>query len=373
MKIAYLYTVVQYNKESLGVRKKVDSQVNELKRSGIDTDLKICVIASKIKRALPFQTSGSNLYSMRDELIEYDGLYIRYFSIDYQLLRTLRWLKKHKNNYKVVLEIPTFPYEEELKNRNIVVQFRDRFYRKFLKGKIDRIVTFSDDAEIYGIKTIVTCNGVDFNSIKKHHREKTSDKRLDLCVVASFQYWHGVDRLIKGLIDYYNNVFNCGKETVYTDGIFVHMVGNGTEEMMDQLHVLANNSVVANKIRFYGYKDGAELDEIYDKCDLAIASLGLHRLNIVGASTLKSREYLARGIPFVYSSLIFEFQKDPVDFALQVSTDEKNIDIQDVIEFYQKVIEKYGENISDVIRTYGLNHVSLSKTMKTIEEYYLGN
>ncbi len=358
--------------ESPGVRNKVESQISELKRVGIDVTLKLCIVIPKIKRAFPFQTCGADLYSIRKELLEFNGLYIRYYSIDFQLLRTLQWLKNHKKDFKIVLEIPTYPYEEELNNRNFIVQFRDRFYRHFLKGKIDRIVTFSDDAKIYGIETIITCNGIDFNSIKKHHHViTTSRKRLDLCVVAAFAYWHGADRLLKGLIDYYQNVFNCRKEDVYTDGVFVHMVGEGSDEIMQQLYKLAENPVVANRIKFYGYKQGVELDEIYDNCNLAIASLGLHRLNIAGASTLKSREYLARGIPFVYSSTIFEFQKDPVDFALQVSTDEKNIDIQEIIKFYNTITEKYGEKVTDIIRNYGLEHVALPKTMKVLEEYYL--
>lgn len=371
MKIAYIYTLIQLGKESMGITNKINAQIMEFQRSGINVDLKLCYYISKSKRILPFQTNSADWFSMRKDLLNYDGLYIRFSTFDFQLLRTLKWIKRKNQKSKIVLEIPTYPYEEELNGRNRLIQFRDRLYRHFLTGKIDRIVTFSDDKVLFGIKTIITCNGVDIDRIKRHVHVRNDENRFDLCMVAAFERWHGADRLIKGLVDYYKSRNGSPDETANKLDVYLHMVGKGSDKLMNQLYTLAGDPLVAGRVKFYGYKKGAELDEIFDGCDMAVASLGLHRLNIKGASTLKTREYLGRGIPFAYSSVVFEFEKNPVDFAIQISTDENNVDINQLIDFYRGVINEYGDRLTEVIRDYGIEHVSLKKAMKPVEEYYM--
>ncbi|MEI3231140.1 MAG: hypothetical protein V8S24_07840 [Gordonibacter pamelaeae] len=53
-------------------------------------------------------------------------------------------------------------------------------------------------------------------------------------------------------------------------------------------------------IVFAGAATGSKLDAFFDDADVAVGSLGLHNRGFLGL-TMKSREYCARGIPFIYS------------------------------------------------------------------------
>ena len=66
---------------------------------------------------------------------------------------------------------------------------------------------------------------------------------------------------------------------------------------------------------------------LYDRCHFAIASLGLHRIGIDVASTLKTREYLAKGMPFVYSGEVDVFRDEPAHFCMAVPADETPVDV----------------------------------------------
>ena len=73
-------------------------------------------------------------------------------------------------NIRTVIEIPTYPYEAEGRTslRGRVIQVLDKIFRKKLKKYVDRIVTYSDDKMIFGIKTINTINGIFINIIITH-------------------------------------------------------------------------------------------------------------------------------------------------------------------------------------------------------------
>ena len=89
-----------------------------------------------------------------------------------------------------------------------------------------------------------------------------------------------------------------------------------------------------NYVILYGKKHGTELDNLFDKCDFGIGSLGRHRVGIDKIKTLKNREYAARGIPFIYSETDSDF--DPKPYVLKAPADESPIEIQRIIDFYKR-------------------------------------
>lgn len=364
-KIAYIYTVLDksYKEKYPGINKKVYAQVKELNRSGLETSLEVVEYEKKIIRMLPFQTSS--VQWMKNKVWEkYDGLYLRYSTTDYQMIRWLKTIKRKSPNFKVVVEIPTYPYDEELKTRNKIIINREYKYRELLKVGVDRLVISGKLPELFGIKTILTANGVDLDEIRVRRPAVVNNDEINLCFVAAFAMWHGVDRVIEGLKNYYKNGG--------TRNINIHLVGDGQDSIMVPLKEAAQDKLVQNHIKFYGFLNGEQLSEIYDKSQLAIASLGLHRLNIEAPSTLKSREYLARGIPFIYSSVVADFEEHPVDFALQISTDDKPIDFNEVLKFYDELMMRYKSvnELTNVIRDYADKFVSIKKTMAPIVEFF---
>jgi hypothetical protein len=238
-----------------------------------------------------------------------------------------------KHGIKTVIEIPTYPYDHEYAGmllKDKIELFVDKMYRKKLAKETDAIVTFTNDNIIFGQRTIRISNGIEFESIALKQNINDTSEQINFITVAEVHYWHGFDRFIHGIGEYYKNGGN--KE------IYFHIIGgiansdmNGTE-YAPGLKNLIEKYNIGKHVIFHGPKFGKELDDIFEECDFAIGSLARHRCGIENIKTLKNREYAARGIPFVYSELDDDFDNMP--YVLKVPADESYIDIKSVISFY---------------------------------------
>lgn len=232
-----------------------------------------------------------------------------------------------KTGSKVVMEIPTYPYDSEYKAQGISNQiFQDKIFRNSLAKRLDAIVTFSGYEQIFGQRTIRISNGIDFDSVKMKTTINDTSKELNLIGVAEIHEWHGFDRLIKGLANFY------AKPQDYV--IKFHVIGYFfSSEVENEFKKIIFDNHMEKNVILYGKKHGEELDRIFDKCDFGIGSLGRHRVGIDKIKTLKNREYAARGIPFIYSETDEDF--DNKEYVLKVPADETPIDIKHIIDFYQ--------------------------------------
>ena len=229
---------------------------------------------------------------------------------------------------KIALEIPTYPYDMEYQGfpfSECLNLFVDQRFRKRMAHYVDCIVTFSALNEIWGRETVQISNGIDFDQIpmKKHYH--TTDNVINLMAVAEIHYWHGLDRVLKGLVKYY-------KESPQTTVMF-HIVGEPGEKDREEMLEIIQNGHIEKYVIFYGRKHGEELDGLFEKADMGIGSLGRHRSGITNIKTLKNREYAARGIPFTYSETDEDFDNMP--YVLKIMPDESPVNIHDLIDFYQ--------------------------------------
>lgn len=258
-----------------------------------------------------------------------DFIYIRYDHNANPIL--ISWLARVKTlGVKIALEIPTYPYDKEFirsKPTSKAKLLIEKCFRRQLMRHVDKIVTFSNDTEIFGRPTIRISNGIDFSQIKvKEHINDTS-KELKLIGVADIHFWHGFDRVIEGLGKYYNN--NPQRIVKF------HIVGNGTPAEIGLYKSLIIKYGLENHISLLGAKAGEELDAQFEQCDMGIASLGRHRNGITHIKPLKNREYASRGIPFVYSEIDDDFEQMP--YITKVSADDSPIDIEHLVKFYDSV------------------------------------
>lgn len=250
----------------------------------------------------------------------------------------IRFFKKlRKAGIHAVTEIPTYPYDGEFAGAtgqqrvNLMI---DQLFRCHLYRYMDAMVTFSDTKEIFGQRTINISNGVDFESIPLHNYHPAEDGSIHLIGVAEVHYWHGFDRLIAGLGEYYNDV--RGKTEDVRD-VYFHIVGGiwsgdlygsayapGIQTLIDQygLH---------DKVILHGQMFGQPLDDLFNQCVFAIGSLARHRNGITVIKTLKNREYATRGLPFVYSEQDSDFDQQP--YVLKAPADESPVDIQQILNF----------------------------------------
>jgi glycosyltransferase involved in cell wall biosynthesis len=317
-----------------------------------------CVIADygngilgKIRKRIEFNSIVK--YAIANKI---DFVYIR--SNHNANLFTINMVKRLKQEkIKIVMEIPTYPYDQEYGNwwfrRQI---FQDRIFRNTFAKYCDAIVTFSENDFIFGQRTIKISNGIDFNSIKVKPQLNDTSKELNLIGVAEIHHWHGFDRLVAGLANYYSN------EHDYI--VNFHVVGYFfSKEDEISFKSFINKHHMDDHVIIYGKKNGEELDLVFDKCDMGVGSLGRHRVDIQNIKTLKNREYAARGIPFVYSETDNDF--DGMPYVLKMPADETPIDIEKLVEFYRHMTLTPQE-IRDSIRHLSWEH----QIRKVFQEIY---
>lgn len=244
----------------------------------------------------------------------------------------IRFFKKlRKAGIHAVTEIPTYPYDQEFKNFGWKMRMGlkiDQLFRNALFKQMDAAVTFSDATEIFGQRTINISNGVDFDSIPLHSLQTSHPSPLHLIGVAEVHEWHGYDRVMSGLGEYYA----LASRRSPLPPVFFHVVGGvHPHRMSSDFAPIIEKYGLQDKIIFHGQLFGQQLDNIFNQCQFAIGSLGRHRSGITVIKTLKNREYATRGIPFIYSEQDSDFDHQP--YVLKAPADESPIDIQQIIDF----------------------------------------
>ena len=238
--------------------------------------------------------------------------------------------KLNKRGIKCITEIPTYPYDSEFKGYPLkykIPLYIDKLFRKALAKKMEAIVTFSNEETIFGKRTICISNGIDLDSIPIHNPKKQND--IHLIAVAEIHYWHGFDRLVAGMGEYYKLNPDARK-------VFFHVVGweddrGTTSNGYPTVEQTAKKYNIGQYVVNHGKLFGDKLDEVFNQCVFAIGSLGRHRSGITNIKTLKNREYAARGIPFIYSETDNDFEDKP--YIIKAPADESPVNIRQIIDY----------------------------------------
>ena len=231
-------------------------------------------------------------------------------------------------------------------------------FRSRLAKEMSAIVTFSDAEQIFEQRTIRISNGVDFDSIPILMYQPPKDGSTHLIGVAEVHLWHGFDRLISGLGEYY-------KKTKSPRQVYFHVVGGVHPHAMYKpnayhpgLKNLIDKYEIQDKIIFHGQLFGEELDKVFNQCIFAIGSLGRHRSGITVIKTLKNREYATRGIPFIYSEQDSDFDHQP--YVMKAPANESPIDIQEILDF----VDHFSMSPEDIRKT--VEHLSWKIQMQRV-------
>lgn len=326
-----------------GISKKIISENNALKHKDLDIKL----------TSFDTDDRGNLIYKVGEQTIETYGkglsakvrkrfqfgkltryiidndirfLYIRYIHFANPFF-VLMFRKLHRHGIVMFLEIPSFPYDCEYKTtlRTILPIYTERLCRKSLARYVDRIVTFSGHDRIWNRPTIRISNGIDLDKIPVKHADTKNPSALNLIGVAGLMFWHGFDRVIEGLHEYY-------KIPRSVEVRFNIVGGKSDSEILKELKNKTSEYGLDEYVVFHGEKSGEALDKLFDQNDVAIGSLGCHRIHNVNVRPLKNREYAARGIPFVYAVNDGDFTDK--HYVLRISADESPVRIQDIIDFY---------------------------------------
>jgi glycosyltransferase involved in cell wall biosynthesis len=331
-----------------GISKKILEQVKGLKENGHKVHLCTYIVEENghRKRIIDNQEIedlGTGIMAKLKKRCCYSSIlgFIRKQHIELVYVRsfhnanpfTIHLFKQIKKwGIKAVMEIPTYPYDAEYAGADRRVRLNltiDKLYRRRLAKQMTAIVTYADTKKIFGQRTICISNGIDFSTLPLRVRQANKD--IHLIGVAEVHYWHGYDRVIHGIGEYYKRP--------HDKNVYFHIVGGvAPSEMYDTAQAPGFDRYIKQydiekQIIFHGQKYGKELDELFNAADFAIGSLARHRTKIDKIKTLKNREYAARGIPFIYSETDEDFDRMP--YVLKAPADESPVSIQAIIQFYE--------------------------------------
>lgn len=343
-----LFLIYHGFSEVSGISKKIHYQVKGLRENGYEVHLCYYDFSSEGHRCRyingkVIKDYGTGRMAAIRQRLDYDCIY-KYCidnGIQFVYARSFQnanpvlihfFRKLRKAGIRSVTEIPTYPYDGEFSGFPLLTRLGllvDKMFRNSLSSNMDAIVTFSAAKRIFGQRTINISNGVDFDSIPIHAFTKTDDA-IHLLGVAEVHYWHGYDRMVAGLGEYY-------KKNPDGKKVYFHIVGGiWSGNLVDSknapgIQTLIDKYDIADYVIMHGQLFGEKLDEVFNKSIFAVGSLGRHRSGITEIKTLKNREYATRGIPFIYSETDSDFDDKP--YVVKAPADETPVDVERIIDF----------------------------------------
>jgi hypothetical protein len=323
-----------------GVDKKLKAQKAALERALGPVDLwalggaSILRNGKEVLRAKSGKLSRIWLYASRfyGEVAKHFGdadyIYIRYQRSTPAFVSLLHKIQQQRPGMCIFVEIPTYPYEsEQISSRDKALGLIDRMLRGCMRKYVHRIITFADEKAIFGIPAISTDNGIDVSQIRNFTKlpDYGASKTVVLVSVANVAFYHGYDRIIRGLADF--------KLSQPNRRVIFHLVGAGSA--LPELKALTKQQGVDDTVHFHGPLQGEALEGVMKLADLGISCIGLHRKK-ADTSDLKSREFCARGLPFLIAYSDRDFAAD-FPFCMQAPPDDSPIDIASLLDFYDRL------------------------------------
>ena len=278
-----------------GIERKILGQIACLRKSGFDCEAMLLTdgrenmqrVLANIAVVLP-STNLAPRWALTAQMKNIQFMYFRRPPfITKHMRRFLKKIRTINSGVKVIMEVPTYPYDLEYNSLALkALLLKDKYNRRKLQGLIDRFAVISDEelTSLWGVPVIPFKNGYDVSSVRPR-KKKPADDSIHLGCVAMFMLWHGYERLLNGMIKYYEA---GGKRSV-----IVHMVGEGEELIVYKR--IAEHPILRDKVIFHGMLSGDALDSVYDLFDFGVISLGVYKINSNVTSALKSESILLEG------------------------------------------------------------------------------
>lgn len=361
------YYIHFQGRQSIGVSKKIDMQMEEFRRYFEMQEIEIKALVRPLIRRIfglfPTASIAWDYQAAFAQMEDPDFLYVRRTVADRNYLRFWKKVKERFPDCKIIIELFTYPYDRDDFGKWNAWPFylKELLYRPKLKRYVDRFTTYTEDWEIFGIPTIHSSNGIHVNNVSEVAGEFT-DGRINMIGVAFMQRHHGYERIIKGLHAYYE------KETPAYQ-VTLRLIGDGPEKPLYQ--ELVEKYHLEDHVHFYPTLSGKELDALYDDSDIALVSFGMYKLGFYGKlCALKSRECLAKGMPLVTGCEIDVLPQD-YPYAKVFPNDASTVDIGEIAAFHQRIRDLVGskKELADKIRGFAKEHVSMEAVMRPVVAY----
>lgn len=375
MKLAHISILPAY---SPGVFKKLEAKAKAAQEANLDIDFYLLnpvedaidnnlILIKKTFSFLPlgfFRTIAFRLWKLKTvekkiDLAAYDYIVFRYPLVD--SIGTQKFIRKY--GHKIITEHHTDEVNElysigrwvDLFRAKIEERYADDFLRQ-VKGIIGVTQEICElELEKSGAKPYkMIPNGIEVESVAFTKFAPFDGSKFTMVFVASeFVSWQGLEGLLEGLREYRGGV-----------PVELNLIGLLSQKQLDLIAQYASPNIA---IYARGKQFGEALDRYLSQAHVAISSLALYKKNMKEACPLKSREYIARGLPFVYAYDDNDLSGDE-DFALKL-TPEMPIDIEEIITFVQKCSDN--KDLSEEMRAFAVDKldwkVKLGKMVDFVE------
>jgi len=322
MKIAY---VVDYDlNQNSGVIQKIKQQSREWHHQGHT------VYLVSMKKMTIYDTSQNILFSQKTlninfgkigtamkllynsyylnkllSQIEVDCIYMRY-----QMY--MPFMTQVLQNHKVIMEINSDDLIE-YKLHSKLTYFYNKLTREQILKCVDAFVAVSYELKekfmVWNKPMHVIANGIDTRQYSIGQVENSVPTLV--FIGTPNQPWHGLNKILK-MAEYFKEY---------------------------QFYIIGTSDENRHNVHYFGYLPQNEATKIIQKSDIGIGTLSLYEKGLTEASPLKSRQYLACGLPIIYAyndtDLVYESS-----FALQLDNREDNLDYIEIERFIKSVFHQ---------------------------------
>lgn len=159
--------------------------------------------------------------------------------------------------------------------------------------------------------------------------------------------FNGLDRIIKGIANYQGSF-----------KLKLYILGHQLDAEKDTVSKLN----IEDKVKLMSPKRGEELFDFLKDIHIGIATLGLFRKGLNETTTIKVREYIALGLPFIFAYTDPDLNEEAKEFALEFPNDDSIIDMGKVTEFAKKAL--VDKELPQKMRNYAEEHLDYEVKMK---------
>lgn len=369
MKTEILYLTMAEVNTSSGVYKKIRAQADAFERQGFETRILFVSDTDSIHYLKNGELREGSFAQIESEVAQYlkecSFCYARFELLRHKYFKRVLDLCTAANT-KIVTEIPTFPpYQEsfarakaKLKRGQVIGGLKTMIGAGIVAGDMNALANMSsmvcivaDDFKFKKTKTIRIENGID---LQKNPLAPYSEKNvINIIAVSNFAVWNGYDRAVEGLGQYYAT---APKRKV-------HLTFVGPLDNAPELQKRVKELGLDNDVTFTGALSGAALDAQYANADIALGALGNHRRKVFANSSLKAKEYAARGMMMVLSDAE-GIEGDILDNSFVVKSDESPIDFESIVKWFESVENK--ELVKNRIHEFAVDHYAWDSQMKKV-------
>lgn len=280
--------------------------------------------------------------------ITFDYGYLRFHFFDSYYLRLLKSIKS-KGGINIV-EAHAYPYRLNWISKKFPIYLIDMLYTPIVRRYVDLVAAISTCDNIWGIRTINIDNAIEIEKYKL--QKKRESTKIRIITVSNEQSGHAYYKVIKGLAEYYAN---GGTEDIVLNLVGTYM--KSTKELISRLHL-------SKRVTYWGRLSGEQLDKVFDESDLGLGAFS-YRKESESGSCIKTKEYFARGIPFINGWQEPAFDEN-YPYVLKCNTKEEMIDFFKVVEFYKRVSKK--EDVASEMRAFANAHYNWDSQFKLVFE-----